>query len=292
VRLVATFPSNAYPWGPKGLIDLAKAVEAIGYDTIETYDHVALNHPFDGEPTRLPPDWPCLEPLVTLGMVAAVTERVTLATGIIVLPQRQPALVAKQVATLDVLSGGRTRVGFGLGWNTHEFEAMGVPFANRGKRFEEAIEVMRSYWTSSSVTHEGRYYRAQQMQMEPRPIQRPLPIWIGGGGSDSALDRVGRLADGWIAGRWLEPDIARASIEKVRSAAERAGRDANAIGMQVQLGHGTPGEIARSAEARSAQGFDWGEVDMTTAVSSGIDSVRAAIRHLSETYREITGRSV
>ena len=283
MRLVVSFPSNAHMWGPDALMQLARSAEAVGYDEIDTYDHVALGHPIEGRSGRLPPDWPCLEPLVMLGMLAAATSRIRLGTGIVSLPQRQPALVAKQVSTLDVLSGGRIRLGVGLGSLPEEFEAMGVPFTDRGERMEEAITLMRLYWTEEIVNHRGRHYQANAVHMEPRPIQRGgPPIWIGGGGSDVALRRIGRLADGWLAGRWQPAEYAIRAVRVIREEATRCGRDASSVGMQVQLGHGTPGEIAATARGRREQGFEGGEIDLTTAFDAGVDTPEHATDFLGK----------
>jgi probable F420-dependent oxidoreductase len=141
---------------------------------------------------------PILEPFVTLGYLAAATTRVTIGTEVLVLPQREPTLVAKQVSTLDTLSGGRMRLGVGVGWQESEYEALGENFHDRGARMDEAIALLRTYWTDAHVNYAGKHYRANEMAMEPKsPQAGRLPIWVGGA-SEAALRRVGRLGDGWL----------------------------------------------------------------------------------------------
>ena len=146
MRLAVEFPSVAYRWGEGAVPDLARAVEDAGYDEIDMFDHVTMGHPVEGRPPGpYPTNMPILEALVTLGALAAVTRRVRLGTEVLVLPQRQPALVAKQVATLDILSGGRVRLGAAIGWQAAEDESLGVPFAERGRRMEACLQLLRLY---------------------------------------------------------------------------------------------------------------------------------------------------
>ena len=166
------------------LWSLAQAIEAIGFDQIDMYDHVVMGHPVgDRTVGPYPPTMPILEALMTLAFMASVTERVGAGYGsVLVLPQRQPTLVAKQVSTLDTLSGGRVRLGVGA-WagSGREFEALGVEFHRRGAMADEAIGLLRSYWSEESVSHEGANYRAVAIAMEPKPPQRDaIPIWVGG----------------------------------------------------------------------------------------------------------------
>jgi probable F420-dependent oxidoreductase len=154
-----------------------------------------------------------------------------LVTGVIILPQRQTALVAKQAAEVDVLTGGNFRLGVGVGWNPVEYEALGLDFRNRATRYEEQVEVLRLLWTQESVTFEGRYHKIDHAGLLPRPVQQPIPIWMGGGLKPSTLDRIGRLADGWICntppgGHGLEE-----ALDVVRAAAGSAGRASDAVGL-------------------------------------------------------------
>src|SRR2546422_2773682 len=223
MKLSVEFPSVAYREGPAAVLRLGKAIEEIGYDHIDIFDHVVMGHPIAGRPPGpYNPAMPILEPFVTLGYLAAATTRATLGTEVLVLPQRQPTLVAKQVSTLDTLCGGRVRLGIGVGWQESEYEALGENFHDRGTRMDEAIQLLRAYWTDEKVTFEGRHYRVVAMAMEPKPPQGPrLPIWIGGN-SEAALRRVGRYGDGWLASRIEDADGAKRAIDTIRRHAEEA----------------------------------------------------------------------
>src|SRR5215468_1418389 len=182
MKLAVEFPSVAYREGPEAVQRLARAIERIGYDHIDIFDHVVMGIPIEGR-RKGPynPAMPILEAFMALGYLAAVTTRVTLGTEVLVLPQRQPALVAKQVSTLDTLSGGRVRLGVGVGWQEAEYEALGESFRTRGARMDEAIALMRAYWGEVHVDFAGAHYRAVAMAMEPKPPQgRRIPVWIGG----------------------------------------------------------------------------------------------------------------
>src|SRR5512144_3126194 len=182
MKLAVEFPSVSYREGPAAVAGLARAIERIGYDHIDIFDHVVMGVPIEGRP-RGPynPQMPILEALMALSYIATVTTRVTLGTEVLVLPQRQPALVAKQVSTLDTLSGGRVRLGVGVGWQESEYEALGEGFGTRGARMDEAIALLRTYWSDAQVTSTGKHYPTTLMAMEPKPPQgHRLPIWIGG----------------------------------------------------------------------------------------------------------------
>ena len=188
--------------------DFAQAAEDLGYTSIRILDHVLgadpEHHP---EVEHFPYTHKSVihEPLTLMSYLAAITKKIHLVTGIIILPQRQTVLVAKQAAEVDVLSGGRLRFGIGLGWNPVEYEALGEDFHNRGRRCEEQIEVLRALWTQEVVSFSGRWHQISHAGLNPLPVQRPIPLWIGAGWSrdpipvDAALRRIGRLADGWFA---------------------------------------------------------------------------------------------
>jgi probable F420-dependent oxidoreductase len=193
------FPQTEIGQDPAVIRDYAQAVESMGFTHLLAFDSVV-----GANPDR-PGGWDSPytyrhafhEPFVLFGFCAAVTRQIELVTGVIILPQRQTALVAKQAAEVDVLSGGRLRLGIGVGWNTVEFEALGEDFKNRGRRVEEQLEVMRRLWTQELVTFEGQWHRVPDAGIQPLPIQRPIPIWMGGD-SDVVIRRAARLADGWI----------------------------------------------------------------------------------------------
>src|SRR5215510_9836388 len=182
MKLSVEFPSVSYREGPEAVQRMAQALERIGFDHIDIFDHVVMGHPIEGRPPGpYNAGMPILEALMTLSHIAAVTTRVTLGTEVLVLPQREPVLVAKQVSTLDTLSGGRVRLGVGVGWQESEYEALGENFGGRGQRMDEGIELLRACWTESSIDFNGKHYRLRAMGMEPKPPQgRALPIWIGG----------------------------------------------------------------------------------------------------------------
>jgi probable F420-dependent oxidoreductase len=208
-------------------------VEALGYRHILAFDHVVgadpLVHtgwsgPYDVQTTFH-------EPFVLFGFLAGVTRSIEFVTGVIILPQRQTVLVAKQAAEVDLLSSGRFRLGVGIGWNTVEYEALGEDFGNRGKRSEEQIDLMRRLWTEESVTFDGKFHSVTGAGLAPLPVQRPIPVWIGAN-STRGLERAGRMADGWFPMVVPGPDLdaARAVVDQ---AAVDAGRDPKDLGMEA-----------------------------------------------------------
>ena len=234
MRYGTVFPQTEIGADPIGVRDYAQAVEGMGYDYILVYDHVL------GANAGSRSDWRGAyrhtnmfhEPFVLFGYLAGLTNRVELATGILILPQRQTALVAKQAAEADVLSGGRVRLGIGIGWNAVEFEALGENFHDRGRRSEEQIELMRALWTEELVTYEGRWHKVTDAGINPLPVQRPIPVWLGGY-ADQVLRRIGTMSDGWVmAGGVRTPDACRASIDTIHEHALAAGRDAADIGLE------------------------------------------------------------
>jgi probable F420-dependent oxidoreductase len=236
------FPQTEIGADPSGVRDFAQAAESLGYDHIVPYDHVVGANPASRPGWNAPYTHKDMfhEPFVLFGYLAAVTKKIGLASGVIILPQRQTVLVAKQAAEADVLSGGRVRLGVGIGWNPVEYEALGMDFKNRGARSEEQIEVLRALWTKELVTFKGRWHTITDAGINPLPVQRPIPIWLGGG-AEPVLRRVGRLGDGWFP--LAEPgDKLRSMIEKIRSYAKEAGRDPAAIGIEgrVSVANGTP----------------------------------------------------
>lgn len=235
VKLGAFFPTDDMPPDRIAIRDWAQAAEAIGYDYIEVPDHV-----LGADPTALPGfegpydvDNPFHEIFMTLAYIAAVTERVSLFTGVVILPQRQTALVAKQAAQLDILCGGRLRLGVGVGWNALEYEALGQDWHSRGRREAEQIELMKRLWTQRSVSFEGQFDRVRHCGINPLPIQRPIPVWLGGK-SDATLRRAARLAEGWIP--LGDPDgEAHARLETLRGYLRAAGRDPADFGIECWI---------------------------------------------------------
>ena len=214
MKLAVEFPSVAYREGPAAVTRLAKAIEDIGFDQLDMFDHVVMGHATEtrGRP-MYPPEMPILEALMVLSYAAAVTSRIGLGTEVLVLPQRQPVLVAKQISTLDTLSGGRVRLGVGVGWQASEYDALEEAFSNRGARMDEAIDLIRAYWRDDRVDYQGTHYTTEAMAMEPKsPQGAALPIWIGGT-SERALRRVGEKGDGWLATAMVDADHARQAVQ-------------------------------------------------------------------------------
>lgn len=292
MHIAVEFPLAPHRWGANAVPDLAQTIEKIGYDEIDLFEHVTVGQPIPGRDERQQAAPELLEPMVTLGAIAAVTQRIGLGTGVLVLPQRQPALVAKQVATLDLLSGGRVRLGIGVGWQRAEYESLGVSFTERGRRMDEAITLIRRYWTESSVTFEGEFYKAEAMAMDPKPVQPGgVPIWIGGD-SDAALRRAGRLGDGWLAMADSDDIVAtaREKLAVIRAAAEKADRDPDAIGLQARLSDPLDlDSIARRVTGLRELGFTWTSISMPVLEAAGVTGIEAQVERLSQIRERILG---
>jgi len=293
------FPSVAYREGPAKVLDLARAIEAIGFDDLAMFDHVVMGYATDTRRAPMyPSQMPILEALVTLGFVAAVTERVTLSTEVLVLPQRQAVLVAKQVATLDTLSGGRMRLGVGVGWQEAEYVALGEDYARRGRTMDEAIRLLRAAWTDERIEEQGERFHADAIAMEPKPPQGgALPIWVGGGGP-AALRRTGEVGDGWMGMIAGSDDDVRATIATIRRHAEAAGRDPAAIGMQAMLApppndrggkdfYADHDRVVARATQVQALGFDWLAVNATAVFQAGARSIDEMIEHLAAIHTRL-----
>src|SRR5262245_36625040 len=234
MRIGAVFPQTEIGPDPGAVRAWAEAVEEMGYRHILAYDHVIGA----GSDTR--PGWRGYdsddlfhEVFVLFGYLAAITRDVELVTGVLILPQRQTGLVAKQAAEVDVLSGGRLRLGVGVGWNQVELEALGEDFHNRGRRSEEQVEVLRRLWAEPTISFDGRWHHIDNAGIRPLPVRRSIPVWFGGG-ADVTLRRAGRMGDGWMPQR--PPDrVAREAIERIRQAAAEAGREPDEIGIEPRL---------------------------------------------------------
>jgi probable F420-dependent oxidoreductase len=235
VRIGVVFPQIELGGDAVAIRAYARRVEELGYSHLLAYDHVLGADPAGHAPWGGPYDVDTTfdEPFVLFGHVAALTERLELVTGVIILPQRQTALVAKQAAEVDRLSGGRFRLGVGVGWNAVEYEALGKDFGDRGRRLDEQVALLRRLWTERSVTFDGRFEQVTAAGIAPLPVQRPIPVWFGGA-SEPAYRRIGRLADGWFPmvppGRHLD-----AALATIRASAEEAGRDPGTIAMEGRV---------------------------------------------------------
>ncbi len=253
MRLGVVFPQTEIGSDPAVIKDYAQTAEALGYSHILVYDHV-IGANLASRPGWQPP-YNYLdsfhEPLVLFGYLAGLTKTIELTTGIVILPQRQTVLVAKQAAAVDVLSGGRLRLGIGIGWNPVEYEALGQDFKNRGRRSEEQVELLRQLWTRELVTFKDRWHTVTDAGINPLPVQRPIPIWFGGT-DERALRRLARLGDGWFP--LMNPDDkCRAAIEKVRNYAREAGREPETVGIEGRISHGSGSEAAWRGELQAWQ---------------------------------------
>jgi probable F420-dependent oxidoreductase len=225
----------------------ALRVEELGYQHVLAYDHVLGADPAVHAGWQGPYDVTTTfhEPFVLFGYMAAITE-LEMVTGIIILPQRQTALVAKQAAEVDLLTRGRFRLGIGLGWNAVEYEALGQDFTSRGRRVEEQVDLLRRLWTEPTVTYQGRFDRVTGAGLAPLPVQRPIPVWFGAQ-SQRAYRRAGQLADGWFPQVRPGPELDEAR-RVVEQAAVEAGRDPARIGMEGRVSwRGSPETLAEHA---------------------------------------------
>lgn len=301
MKLVVEFPSVAYREGPAKVAQMAKGIEEIGYDHIDIFDHVVMGYDVEGrEKCFYPPKMPILEAVTALSYIAAVTERVGLGTEVLVLPQRQPVLVAKQFSSLDLLSGGRVRLGVGVGWQPPEFEALGVPYEERGKRTDEAMELIRACWREERIDFDGKFYKSVAMAMEPKsPQGGALPIWVGGNTSP-AFRRCGMYGDGWLASRVTDADFAARSMDAIREVAVAAGRDPGTIGWQSMIApppregesdgksfYADPDRVAARAADLKAMGFEYVALNATMIFQSGARSVDAILDTLKELHDRI-----
>ncbi|MGO8721685.1 MAG: LLM class F420-dependent oxidoreductase [Acidimicrobiales bacterium] len=275
MKIGVVFPQTEIGADAGAVRGYAEAVSDLGYDHILAYDHVL------GADTSVHTGWSgpydlhstFHEPFVLFGYLAAVSS-LELVTGIIILPQRQSALVAKQAAEVDLLTGGRFRLGVGLGWNQVEYEALGKDFSNRGRRLVEQITLMRRLWTEESVSFEGEFEKVTGAGLAPLPVQRPIPIWFGAGATThAALRRAGELSDGWFPLIAPGPQLDEALAE-IKAAALEAGRDPEAIGMEGTLSAGD-GDLDHLAELTGA----WREKGATHL---SINTMRAGFTRLDD----------
>jgi len=290
----AVFPQTEIGSDPAAVRDYVQAVEELGYAHMMVYDHVL------GADTSHHANWEGSytsesmfhEPFVLFGYLAGITTKIELVTAVLILGQRQTALVAKQAAEVDLLTGGRLRLGVGVGWNHVEYEALNQEFGNRGQRYAEQIKLLREFWTQEVVEFEGQYHKVDHAGVNPQPVQRPIPIWMGAGAranpvpTDRVLRRVARLADGWFP--QMQPtNDARSTVERLKKFADEAGRDAAEIGMEprINLGDGDP-------EFWQEQARLWEDMGAThisvNTMRSGLDSPQDHINAIQQ-FKEVIG---
>ena len=237
MKIGVVFPQTEIGQDPAMIRDYAQAVEAMGYTHMLAFDSVVGANPDrpGGWDSQFDYRHAFHEPFALFAFCAAVTRRIELVTGVLILPQRQTTLVAKQAAEVDVLSGGRLRLGVGVGWSPVEFEALGENIHDRGKRIEEQLEVMRLLWTRELVTYAGRWHRVPDAGINPLPVQRPIPVWMGGE-AEAVLRRAARLADGWITLQTFRPGpAAQDTVDRLLGLVREAGRDPTTFGIEGRV---------------------------------------------------------
>ncbi|MGO9198784.1 MAG: LLM class F420-dependent oxidoreductase [Acidimicrobiales bacterium] len=283
MQIGVVYPQTELPTDPGSVRAFAERVEDLGFRHILAYDHVLGADPAVHRDWRGPYDIDTTfhEPLVLYGFLAAVT-RLELVSGIIIAPQRQTALLAKQAAEVDILTGGRFRLGLGIGWNAVEYEALGQDFTTRGQREAEQVGLLRRLWTERSVTHDGRFDKVTGAGLAPLPVQRPIPVWLGGQ-SPAAYRRIGTLADGWFPQVVPGPKLDEARAVIAESATE-AGRDPSALGMEGRITQGPGGtdDLVKHAERwRKAEATHL-SVNTMGAGLSGVDAHLHALHAAAE----------
>lgn len=288
MKIGVTFPQTEIGTDPIVLRDYAQAAEDLGYDHILAYEHVV-----GAEPGEHRPGWSGAydykstfhEPFVLFAYLGAFTSRIEFVTGVLVLPQRQTALVAKQAAEVDILTNGRLRLGVANGWNAVEYEVLNENFHNRGRRIEEQVEVMRRLWTEESVTFKGRWHTLDHVAIAPRP-NRMIPVWFGGM-SDAVMRRAARLGDGWYP--QLRPNAGdpRELLDRFRSYVREYGRNPDEVGLQTTapIANTTPDDWAKRLEELRNLGITHVCVNTMNAGLAGPRDHIEAIRR----YRELAG---
>ena len=288
MQLGVVFPQTELGADPGAVRAFAEAAEASGYAHIVAFDHVL------GVDTSTRPGWrgpytmrdTFHEPFVLFGYLAGITTTLELVTAIIILPQRQTALVAKQAAEVDVLSGGRLRLGVGIGWNDVEYEALGEDFHNRGRRSEEQVEVMRALWAQESVTFEGRWHTVPGAGINPRPERGSIPVWFGGGRDERVLRRIARLGDGWFP-QGAPDEKMEERLAQFRGFVAEAGRDAAAVGIEARAG------MREGLDAAVEQAHRWEALGAThlalNTMRAGYETVDQHIEAIAAFEDRLTG---
>ena len=248
VTFGTNLPSRGEMAGPGQLRSVAQRAEDLGYDHVWVSDHIILPkkvdsfYPYaaDGVPT-FRPDEPYYEPLAALNFIAGCTQRIRLGTHVLIIPYRNPVLTAKILSTLDVLSGGRVILGAGVGWMEEEFQAMGLDtYKERGAVTDEYLQLYREFWTKESPSFQGKYYQISDSGFEPKPLQKPLPIWIGGH-TGAAIRRAAKYGDGWMPiglrpPAILDPEELSGKIARLRKLTVEAGRPEDAVSLTFSTG--------------------------------------------------------
>jgi probable F420-dependent oxidoreductase len=282
MQVGVTFPQNEIGADPIVIRDYAQAVEGLGYSHLVVFDHVL------GADTTNRPGWKGYtyrdmfhEPFVLFGYLAALTH-LELVPAVIILPQRQAVLVAKQAAEVDILTGGKLRLGVGVGWNPVEYEALGEDFHTRGRVIEEQIEVMRLLWSKETISYKGQYHTITEAGLNPLPIRRSIPIWMGGS-ADVLLRRTARMGDGWFPQGPLDDHMLE-DIERLRRYIREAGRDPDSVGIEARMNarEGDLDEWVRQTEGWRDLGATHISINTMGAGFNSPDEHIKAIRHYKE----------
>ncbi len=284
MKIGLTFPQTEFGSDPAAIRDYAQTAENLGYSHILVYEHVLGANPDHYAPWTGPYTYETTfhEPFGLFSFMAAVTEKIEFTTGILILPQRQTALVAKQAASLDVLSNGRFRLGVGVGWNPVEYHALGQDFHTRGRRIEEQITLLRQLFTQRLVTFKGQWDTVIEAGLKPMPIQQPIPIWIGGH-ADAVLRRIGRIGDGWFP-NYRSATLAAPSLEKLDQYLVENGRSRADIGLEPRLYYNDSPDIwLKRLEGWQAAGATHITINtMGAGLKTAADHIKA-IQHVAET---------
>ncbi|HEX5414901.1 MAG TPA: LLM class F420-dependent oxidoreductase [Chloroflexota bacterium] len=285
MQLGAVFSNSEVGASVSTIRDWAQGLEDLGYDFAVVSDHVVGADPaaYPELPRVFSVDTRVHEPLTLFAFLAGAAPKLGFLSSVVILPQRQTALVAKQAAEVDVLSEGKLRLGVGIGWNPVEFTALGEKFSNRARRFEEQVAALRDFWTERTVTLESRYHDLKAVGVNPLPVQRPIPIWIGAS-AEAAVKRACAIGDGYLPLAPLEGGW-QATIDKIHGWLQEAGRDPRSFGIEGRLNaaSGTPDEWARTVEMW--RGFGASHLSVGT---QGLGGVEAHLKRLRE-VREIVG---
>jgi probable F420-dependent oxidoreductase len=244
MQLGALVPFGDTGGDPSLVRDFAQNLEALGYDFLEAPDHVLGANPGTNvgtDPRARVADSMYHDPFVLLGFLSAATTKLAFSTGVLIVAQRQTALVAKQAACLDVLSGGRFRLGIGVGWNPVEFTALNENFHNRGRRSEEQAQVMQALWAQPHVTFKGKYHTIDDAGINPRPASGKVPLWYGGH-HEHTLPRIAKWGDGWMPNAYPPDQSALDIFSQLRRLTEQEGRDPAAVGIEVWTSCGESNE--------------------------------------------------
>ncbi|MCA9995889.1 MAG: LLM class F420-dependent oxidoreductase [Anaerolineales bacterium] len=284
MQIGVVYPQTEFASDPTAIRDYAQAVEAMGYEFVLAYDHVLGANPdrpggWSGPYTH---ESAFMEPFVLFSFMAGATSKLGFATGILILPQRETALVAKQAATLDVLCNGRFRLGIGVGWNPVEYAALNQNFHTRGRRVNEQIQLLRELWTKRLVTFSGEWHNIPDAGLLPMPVQQPIPIWMGGH-ADAVLRRIAQMGDGWMPG-FREAYQARELLDKLDGFLAENGRSLTDIGIEPRLhyGDGDLDRLGKTAVGWREAGATHLSINTMDAGCTTPDDHIAALRRFAE----------